>query len=81
MVIDFDRVEGRSTEFVLKHVRASQDVFRKEIEAGGFKVVPSTKAPPLKETFFLRFREVVDIARGLSCQRGHDRGISWTKTN
>jgi len=57
VVIDFNRVEGRSTEFVLKHVRASQDVFRKEIEASSFKLVPSTKAPALKETFFLRFEK------------------------
>jgi ubiquinone/menaquinone biosynthesis C-methylase UbiE len=57
VVIDFDRVERRSTEFVLKHVRASQDVFRREIEASGFRLVPSRKAPPLKETFFLRFEK------------------------
>jgi ubiquinone/menaquinone biosynthesis C-methylase UbiE len=57
VVIDFDRVEGRSTAFVLKHVRASQDVFRKEIEANGFQLVPSKNAPPLKETFFLRFQK------------------------
>ena len=44
VVIDFDRVEGRSAEFVLKHVRASQDVFRKEIEAAGFWFEP-TKNP------------------------------------
>jgi ubiquinone/menaquinone biosynthesis C-methylase UbiE len=55
VVIDFDRVSGRSTEFVLKHVRAGQDVFRKEIEASGFRFVPTRKVPPLKETFFLRF--------------------------
>ena len=57
VVIDFDRVEGRSTAFVLKHVRASQGVFRKEIEANGFQLVPSKNAPPLKETFFLRFQK------------------------
>lgn len=55
VVIDFDRVEGRSAEFVLKHVRASQDVFRKEIEAAGFWFEPTKKSPVLKENFFLRF--------------------------
>jgi ubiquinone/menaquinone biosynthesis C-methylase UbiE len=55
VVIDFDRVEGRSAEFVLKHVRAGQDVFRKEIEAAGFSCQPPQKAPTLNENFFLRF--------------------------
>jgi ubiquinone/menaquinone biosynthesis C-methylase UbiE len=57
VVIDFDRVEGKSTDFVLKHVRASRDVFRNEIEAAGFKLVPLAKLPPLSETFFLRFEK------------------------
>jgi ubiquinone/menaquinone biosynthesis C-methylase UbiE len=57
VVIDFDRVEGRSAEFVLKHVRAGQDVFRKEIEAAGFSFEPSQKPPTLTESFFLRFEK------------------------
>jgi ubiquinone/menaquinone biosynthesis C-methylase UbiE len=64
VVIDFDRVEGRSTEFVLKHVRASQNVFRKEIEASGFTLAPSAKAPALKETFFLRFEKTSTSPHG-----------------
>jgi ubiquinone/menaquinone biosynthesis C-methylase UbiE len=57
VVIDFDRVEGRSADFVLKHVRASQDVFRKEIEAAGFWFEPVRKPPTFKENFFLRFEK------------------------
>ena len=34
VVIDFDRVEGESDDFVLKHVRASKDVFRKGDRSG-----------------------------------------------
>jgi len=64
VVIDFDRREGRSTDFVLNHVRASQDVFRKEIEANGFKLVPTREAPRLKETFFLRFEKSMPASRG-----------------
>jgi precorrin-6B methylase 2 len=56
VVIDFDRVEGRSSEFVLKHVRASQADFRKEIAAAGFTPIPTPHPPRFKETFFLRFR-------------------------
>jgi ubiquinone/menaquinone biosynthesis C-methylase UbiE len=57
VVIDFDRIEGRSTPFVLKHVRANQAVFRREIEAAGFTRVPASRPPRLKENFFLRFQK------------------------
>jgi ubiquinone/menaquinone biosynthesis C-methylase UbiE len=57
VVIDFDKVEGQSTSFVLKHVRATKDVFRKEIEAAGFREDRTVKAPVLKENFFLRFQK------------------------
>ena len=60
VVIDFDRVEGRSADFVLKHVRASQDVFRKEIEAAGFWFEPVKKLPTFKENFFVRFEKSTD---------------------
>jgi SAM-dependent methyltransferase len=58
VVIEFDRVEGRSSAFVLKHVRASRDVFRKEIEAAGFARIPTSNPPRLKENFFLRFQKL-----------------------
>ena len=65
VVIDFDRVEGKSTEFVLKHVRASKDVFRQEIEAAGFRLLPMAKLPPLDETFFLRFEKATSRPRDI----------------
>lgn len=57
VVVDFDRVEGRSSEFVLKHVRAGKDVFRREIELAGFRWIAASKPPSLKENFFLRFQK------------------------
>jgi ubiquinone/menaquinone biosynthesis C-methylase UbiE len=57
VVIDFDRVEGRSSAFVLKHVRASKAVVIKEIERAGFTPVATAEAPAFKENFFLRFRK------------------------
>lgn len=57
VVIEFDRVEGRSSSFVLKHVRASKAVFRREIEGAGFAVIPTPQPPPLRENFFLRFEK------------------------
>ena len=52
---EFDRVEGKSSAFVLKHVRAGQAVFRKEIGDAGFTAIPTPNAPKLKENFFARF--------------------------
>ena len=57
VVVDFDKVEGRSSEFVLKHVRAGKDVFRREIELAGFRWIAASKLPSLKENFFLRFQK------------------------
>ncbi len=57
VVIEFDRVEGKSSAFVLKHVRAGKNVFQKEIEAAGFTPIPTPNPPRLKENFFLSFRK------------------------
>ena len=37
VLVEFDRVEGKSSDFVLKHIRAGQEEFRREIEAAGFE--------------------------------------------
>ena len=44
VVVEFDRAEGRSSDFVLKHVRAGKEVFIKEIESAGFKRVNGAEA-------------------------------------
>ncbi len=49
-VIDFERVEGRSSAFVLKHVRATKAVVIKEIERAGFTGVPTPDAPRSRRT-------------------------------
>ena len=56
-MVEFDRVKGRSSEFVLKHVRAGQDVFIKEIESAGFRRITTAKPPALKENFFASFEK------------------------
>jgi ubiquinone/menaquinone biosynthesis C-methylase UbiE len=58
VVIDFDKVEGKSSEFVMKHIRATKDVFAAEIRGAGFEPMPTPEASrlKLKESFFLRFR-------------------------
>jgi ubiquinone/menaquinone biosynthesis C-methylase UbiE len=63
VLVEFDRVQGKSTEFVLKHVRAGRSVFIKEIESAGFKRTTSPKAPALKENFFATFERIGSAER------------------
>jgi len=49
-------VPGKSSDFILKHTRAGQEVFTAEIEAAGFKKVEQIDL--LKENYMLRFRKV-----------------------
>jgi FkbM family methyltransferase len=55
VVIDFERIEGKSRDWVLNHVRAGQEVFTKEIVSNGFKPVNEKKF--LKENYFLVFEK------------------------
>jgi predicted methyltransferase len=56
ILIDFHRVKGKSSEWVMGHVRAGQEVFVKEIVSTGFKVVGEEKF--LKENYIVRFQKV-----------------------
>jgi ubiquinone/menaquinone biosynthesis C-methylase UbiE len=60
VVIDFERIEGKSSAWVLDHVRAGKEAVIREIEAAGFKLLADE--PLLKENFFLRFEK--QIPRG-----------------
>jgi predicted methyltransferase len=57
IVIDFERIPGKSREFTLNHVRAGKDVFQSEIESAGFKMVEEVEIPGFEENHFLRFRK------------------------
>ncbi len=57
IVIDFDRIPGKSREFILGHVRAGKEVFRSEIEKGGFEFVDEVLVPAFEENYLLRFRK------------------------
>ena len=57
ILIDFHRIEGVSSEWVLSHVRAGQETFAKEIIDAGFKQIEEKKGI-LKESYFLRFEKV-----------------------
>ena len=56
IVVDFDRVEGKSREWILGHVRASKQQFRSEIEAAGFEFVEEIEIDGMVDNFFHRYR-------------------------
>jgi ubiquinone/menaquinone biosynthesis C-methylase UbiE len=58
VLIDFHRIPGKSSEWVLGHVRAGQDVFEKEILSCGFKKVQEIKDLGLKENYCVVFEKV-----------------------
>ena len=57
VLVEFDRVEGKSTTFVLNHIRASQAEFRREIESAGFTPLSISQTPRLKENFIAKFQK------------------------
>ncbi len=55
-VVEFERVPGESQEWVIEHVRAGKEVFRREIERAGFELVREVKIDGLEENYVLEFR-------------------------
>jgi hypothetical protein len=55
ILMDFQRIEGKSSEFVMRYVRAVQEVFVREITAAGFKAIGEENF--LKENYFVRFEK------------------------
>ncbi len=58
ILIDFRRIEGTSSDFVLKHVRAGQEVFESEIAAAGFQKIHE-EPKLLQENYFVVFQKPV----------------------
>ena len=56
IVVDFERIEGKSRPWVLEHVRAGREVVTKEIEAAGFALERQVPTPFLSENYMLQFR-------------------------
>ncbi|OGI37931.1 MAG: methyltransferase type 11, partial [Candidatus Muproteobacteria bacterium RBG_16_62_13] len=54
VVIDFERIPGKSSAWILGHVRAGREQVIREIEAAGFRLIDQPVL--LKENFYLRFR-------------------------
>ena len=53
VVVDFERIPGTSPDWLLKHVRAGKEEFRREIEAAGFSFAGEERL--MRENYFLRF--------------------------
>lgn len=60
VLIDFRRVDGVSSEWIMNHVRAGQETFTQEIIAAGFRQIEEKDL--LKDNYFLRFAKQPDAA-------------------
>jgi predicted methyltransferase len=54
VLIDFKRIPGETSDFIMGHVRAGQEVFEAEVIAAGFEKVDEVKEL-LKENYFVKF--------------------------
>lgn len=57
VVIDFNRIPGKSREFLIEHVRAAKEVFQAEIVKAGFTFVEEVEVQAFEENYLLKFRK------------------------
>lgn len=57
VVVEFERIPGKSSEWTLNHVRAGKEVFVKEIEDAGFEKLDEPQTAFLKENYLVRLRK------------------------
>ncbi len=57
VIIDFERIPGKSRAWVVDHVRAGQEVVTEEISAAGFQFMERLATPYLEENYIIRFRK------------------------
>ena len=55
VIVDFDRIEGESEDFVLVHIRASKEQFTAEIETSGFRFTEDLTMDDMEQTFVRHF--------------------------
>ena len=53
IIVDYRRVEGQSSAWILEHIRTDQQAVIREVEAEGFRFVEEKGF--LRENYFLRF--------------------------
>ncbi|MBW2381844.1 MAG: hypothetical protein JRG70_20315 [Deltaproteobacteria bacterium] len=54
MLIDFERIEGKTSPGILQHVRADKQTVIEEVKQAGFVLQSETDL--LEENYYLRFR-------------------------
>ena len=57
IIVDFERIPGKTRQWLLDHVRAGKEQVKEEIEQAGFEFKEELKIPGLKENYFLRFEK------------------------
>jgi ubiquinone/menaquinone biosynthesis C-methylase UbiE len=57
VIVDFDKIEGVSREWVMGHVRADRAQVIGELEAAGFQRIDARDVPGLTENYLIRFRK------------------------
>jgi predicted methyltransferase len=60
VVIDFERIPGKSEDWVVKHVRAGKGVFLEEIQAAGFVLDEEVVVEGLEDNYILKFKRGSD---------------------
>jgi SAM-dependent methyltransferase len=55
VILDFERIPGETRDWVLGHVRAGKQDFRREIESAGFRFESEVSIDGLEENYVLRF--------------------------
>ncbi|MFT5303766.1 MAG: outer membrane protein assembly factor BamB [Mariniblastus sp.] len=88
IVIDFERIQGKTREWLINHVRAGKEVFRAEIQDAGFTLVNEKKIKGFKENYFFEFRKdddakqpaaAIDAANQWNAFRGSGNSVSHAK--
>ena len=57
ILIDFERIEGKTRQWLLDHVRAGKETFRAEIQDAGFSLSEEKTLDGFEENYFLVFRK------------------------
>lgn len=57
VLVDFERIPGKTSDFTIEHIRAGKEVFRQEILDVGFELVTEHDVPELEQNYVLRFRK------------------------
>ncbi|HRI11627.1 MAG TPA: methyltransferase domain-containing protein, partial [Verrucomicrobiota bacterium] len=55
VLIDFERIPGKTSDYLLQHVRAGRDVFSREILDAGFRFTDEIELEGLEGNYILRF--------------------------